>query len=404
MAPPDLLRSETKPDKSATNIMKNIIIFFKKHRLVFFVVIVLILSIGGGVIGEIITRVYLIELPYNVSPFGNLDFSQGKFRDQGLVISNANNVIVQQDVKIEETINSVSAGLVGIYKKQKLIKSSNVFSPENFYKLSEPAGQGLIITADGWIITALALDKIYADYAVITKDKKIYAINKAVSDSLTDFSFIQVAAKDFPVRKFTAKQDIKKGNLTVSLNWLGLSWISSVAGFSQPSGLVESSENFFTKLILNSEVPQKFRGSAVFNLAGDVLGLANGKGEIEPMAHLAGAANSLFKNKIIKRPSLGINYIDLAQLAALTETNNNWQKGAIIYKDQKGLAVKKNSPADQAGLKEGDIILSVDNINLDNFNSLADIIQNYVAGDKINLVILRAGGEKEFAVTLGEQK
>src|SRR3990172_6052817 len=103
MAPPDLLRSETKPDKSATNIMKNIIIFFKKHRLVFFVVIVLILSIGGGVIGEIITRVYLIELPYNVSPFGNLDFSQGKFRDQGLVISNANNVIVQQDVKIEET-------------------------------------------------------------------------------------------------------------------------------------------------------------------------------------------------------------------------------------------------------------------------------------------------------------
>ncbi len=221
---------------------------------------------------------------------------------------------------------------------------------------------------------------------------------------MTDFSFFQVAVKDFPVRKFTAKSDITKGNLTVSVNLQGLSWISSVAGFIQPSGLVESSENFFTKLILNNEVPQKFRGAAVFNLAGDVLGLADGKGEIEPMAHLASAVNSLFKNKVIKRPSLGINYIDLAQLAAADAADNNWQKGAIIFKDQKGVAVKKNSPASQAGLKEGDIIISVDNVNLDNVNNLAEIIQNHAAGDKINLVILRAGNETEVEVTLGEQK
>ncbi|MFA6306259.1 MAG: S1C family serine protease [Patescibacteria group bacterium] len=377
--------------------------FFKKHKFVFLAVIILILGIGGGLFGDIIAKSYLFDASSGFS-FGNFDFSQGQFRDQGIVISNAKNVIVQEDVKIEETINSVGASLAGIYKKQKLIKSSNVFSPNNFYKISDAAGQGFIITSDGWIVTTLALDKIYADYVVITKDKKIYQIDKAVSDSATGFNFIHVAARDFPVRKFAAKQDIKRGNSTVSVNWLELSWVSSVLGFKEKSGLVESSDNFSTKLILNNGVPEEFKGSVVFNLAGDALGIVDAKGEIEPMAHLAAVVNSLFKNKAIIRPSLGINYINLALFVAIDEQNNYWQKGVIIYKDQKGIAVKKGSPAALAGLREQDIIISVDNVNLDKSNGLADIIQSRAAGDKINLVIMRDGVQKEVEVVLAEQK
>ncbi|MFH0955687.1 MAG: PDZ domain-containing protein [Candidatus Falkowbacteria bacterium] len=383
------------------NYIKN---FFRKHKFVFLIVVILILSIGGGIIGEIVAQSYFIDTAYNLSAFGNLDFSQGKFRDQGIIISNAKNVIVQQDVKIEETINSVGVNLAGIYKKQKFIKLDNIFSPDNFYKISDAAGQGFIITSDGWLVTTLALDKIYADYVVITKDKKIYQIDKVVSDGPTGFNFIHVAARDFPVKKFAANQDIKRGNLTISVNWLGLSWISSVLGLEEKSGLIESSDDFSTKLILNNDVPQEFRGSVVFNLAGDALGLIDAKGEIEPMAHLGTVVNSLFKNKIITRPSLGVNYINLASFVAADEQSNYWQKGVIIYKDQKGVAVEKNSPADKVGLKEGDIIISVDNINLDKVNNLADIVQGYAAGDKINLAIMRDGVEKEVEVILGEQK
>jgi len=378
--------------------------FLRKHKLFFLIVIILILSIGGGIVGDIIAKSYLIDASYNLSSFGNLDFSQGKFRDQGIVISNAKNVIVQEDVKIKETINSVSASLVGIYKKQKLVKTSNVFSPDNFYKISDAAGQGFIITSDGWIVTTLGLDKIYTDYVVITKDKKIYQIDRAVSDVPTGFNFIHVAARDFPVKKIAGSQDVQTGNSTISVNWLGLSWVSSILGLEEKSGSVESSDSFSTKLILNNEVPQEFRGSIIFNLAGDALGLANEKGEIEPMAHLQTVVNSLFKNKLITRSSLGINYINLASLVAIDEKNNYWQKGAIIYKDQKGIAVRKNSPADKAGLLEGDIIISINNINLDKVNNLADIIQSYAAGSKINLAIMRDGAEKAVEIILGEQK
>ena len=112
----------------------------------------------------------------------------------------------------------------------------------------------------------------------------------------------------------------------------------------------------------------------------------------------------LFKNKIITRPALGINFINLSSLVAADKQNNNWQKGVIIYKDLKNIAVKKGSSADKAGLLEGDIIISVDNVNLDNINDLADIIQNYAVGDKINLLIIRDGAEKEVEATLLELK
>lgn len=376
--------------------MKNFKDFFKKHQLLGGAIIALGFGLLGGLTGGVLARAYLINASYN--------FSDGKYTEQGLVISNAKNVIVQQDAKIDETVNAAGSSLVGIYKKQKSAKTGAEFALENFYKISSAAGQGFIITSDGWIVTSLVLDKIYADYVVITKDKKIYPIDKVSGDNLTEFNFIHVAARDFPVRKFAEKQNIKRGNLVISVNWQGLSLVSTLAGFNGQAGLIRSSDNFSQKLILDNKPPQELKGSVVFNLAGEAMGLINNSGEIAPISQLEGAVKSLFKNKAVNRPSLGVNYIDLSELAAIDGQNGAWQKGAIIYKDLKNAAVKKNGPAEKSGLREGDIIISVDNINLDKDNDLAGIIQNYVAGDKINLAYSRDGRESEVEVTLAELK
>jgi len=390
------------------NYMKHLKEFFKKHNLAIIIIMTFVLGFGGGLAGGAVARGYLIDPLFG----GNLDFSAGRYAGQGLVISNAKNVIVQQDAKIDETINSVGSSLVGIYKKKPMsVKPSGAFTLENFYKINEPSGQGFVITSDGWIVTSLALVKNYNDYVVITKEKKIYQIDKAAADSLTKFNFIHVLARDLPVRKFVEVQDIKKGSLTVSVNWLGLNLVSSISGFSESAGLIKSSDNFSKKLALNDKLPAEFKGSVVFNLAGDALGLVNESGEIEPAGHLEGAVKSLFKNKISLRPSLGINYINLGELLEMSGLtvgqagrNNYPQKGAIIYKDQKIAGVKKNSPAEISGLKEGDIIVSLDNIELNEDNDLADIVQNYSAGETISLIVSRQGQEKEVKATLTELK
>ena len=376
--------------------MKKIIKFFQNHLLVSVIITALVFGLAGGIAGTLIARFYLIDSSYN--------FSSGKYTDQGIVISNPKNVIVQQDVKIDETVKAVAGSLVGIYKKQQPAKSGEAFVLENFYKLSEPSGQGFIISSDGWIITSLELEKIYADYVVIAADKRIYTIDRAQSDNLTGFNFIQVAAKDLPVRKFAENQEMKRGSLAVSVDWLGASWVSSVKGFSGESGLVKSSDSPAKKLVLNEKLPAEFYGAMVFNLAGDALGLVDSNGGVEPMSHLKGVIKNLFQEKIAQRASLGVNYLDLSQLVAINEQNNLRQKGALIYQDQKGVAVFKNSPARESGLRQGDIIISVDNAEINQGNDLADIIQGYAPGDKIILTFLRAGEEKDAEIVLGEQK
>lgn len=377
--------------------------FYKKHRFLLMILLVLLLGMVGGIIGEVASRSYLPETSYNMSPLGDLDFSANR-ATKGLVISNARNVIVEQDAKIDETIDSVRNGLVGIYKKQKNLKSNAIFSLDNFYKLDQAVGQGFIITSDGWIITNLSLEKNYADYVVITADRKVYPIDRAVGDDLTEFNFIHVAVKDFPAKKFAELSDVKSGSMAIGINWSGLSLVSSVIGFSKNDQLIRSSDNFSAKLLLNDNIQAEFKGWVIFNLAGDILGMVNNSGEIEPMAHLSGVAKNLFKNKTAKRASLGLNYINLSLLSQAGEQNEFWRKGAIIYKDQKGVGVQKNSAAEQAGLLEGDIIISLDDIQINSDNDLAGIIQGYSAGDKIAIVFIRNAQEKEMEVTLGELK
>lgn len=375
-----------------------------KHYFLSIILTVLIFGLAGGIVGGIVGQTYLSDISANLAPFGDLNFSTGKYKDQGIIISNAKNVIVRQDAKIDETINSAGGSLVGIYKKQKAGKPGGAFALDNFYKLSDSIGQGIIITSDGWIATSLALDKIYNDCVVITNDKKIYQIDKAAADNLTKFYFIHVPARDLSVRKFALSQDIKRGGLVVAVNWQGLSWISSAAGFSQNSSLVQSSDNFSKKLALNDKIPAEFKGSVIFNLAGDVMGIVDSQGAIELASRLNGAVKSLFKSQAAARPSLGVNYLDLTRLAESGNQHGYWRKGALIYKDQKGMAVQKGGAADKAGLREGDIIVAVDNVGLDQDNDLADIIQNHLAGDTINLSIFSQGQEKQIVATLGELK
>ena len=65
-------------------------------------------------------------------------------------------------------------------------------------------------------------------------------------------------------------------------------------------------------------------------------------------------------------------------------------------------AVVKNSQAEKAGLKSGDIIISVEENTLGEKESLGEIIQNYLPGQKIKMTIVREDKEKGIEVTLGK--
>lgn len=394
----------------------------KKNSILIIIIIATIFGLASGIAGELTARTYLIDSSYDIPFFGEINFSNGNYKGSSLIIRDAKKVIVEQDTKAQETINSAGMSLVGIFKKplSKGEKTDN-FNLSDYYQIGQEVGQGVIITSDGWIATsflpaemeqagAAGVENFLKNYAIITKDGKVYAVDKIIQDKPAKFNFLHVEAKDFPVRSFIGRGGAAAGQSVVAVNWDGASWLSVISATESDSDqpIVNSSDGISGEIFLVDEPSEKFNGSFLFNLAVEVAGLIDNQGKIMPASQFAAAIKSLLKNKEIKRASLGVNYVDLSGLVKAPVLNSVQEgesgKGAVIYKNKQGAAIVKGGAADKAGLKEGDIITAIDNIEIDKDNKLNDVIGQYIAGDKIMVAYSRDGNKKEVEVVLGELK
>ncbi len=401
----------------------------KKNSILIIIIIAAVFGIAGGIAGELAARAYLIDSFYDIPFFGEINFSNGNYNGSNLIIRDAKKVIVEQDTKAQEIINSVGMSLVGIFKKP-LLKSEQAgnFNLSDYYQINQEVGQGIIITSDGWIATsflpaemeqapqkagqagAAGKGDFLENYAVITKDGKVYAVDKIIQDKLTKFNFLRVEAKDFPVRNFVGRGGIMAGQSVAAVNWDGASWLSVISAMEnyKDQDIVNSSDGISGEIFLVDKPSENFNGSFLFNLAGEVAGLIDNQGKIMPASQFTAAIEGLLKIKEIRRAGLGVNYIDLSELAKAPVLNSaqegGYGKGAVIYKNKQGAAIVKGGAADKAGLKEGDIITAVDNIEINKDNKLNDAIGQYIAGDKVMIAYSRDGNKKEVEVVLGELK
>ncbi|MFH1823052.1 MAG: S1C family serine protease, partial [Patescibacteria group bacterium] len=384
----------------------------KINSLILLIILAVIFGLAGGVVGELITRVYILEETYNIPFFGEINFSNGQFSGSNLIIRDPKKVVVEQDMKIAETITSVSSSLVGIFTKKPEININNIkeFNIENYYLLNQSLGTGLVITSDGWMMTNTFRpdanpDRAISDYVIITKEKKIFELDKFIKDPITNFSFFHVKdAKDLPVRQFSEKNLIIKGMQVIALNWRQTSLVTSISDIKDDNVVLQFTDKFSKKIVLRDLIEADLASAIIFDLAGNIVGLSEKTGEIEPIYHFKSAISSLLLSKEIKRASLGVNYINLSDLVLNTKTEAEGvvNDGALIYKNNDGIDIVKNSPAEEAKLKAGDIITKVDNIQIDKNNDLGDTTQNHLAGEKINLTYIRDGVENEVEIELGE--
>jgi S1-C subfamily serine protease len=389
--------------------MRSIKSILEKSRTIILLFFVVVLALLAGVVGELAGRIYLFDDSYNMPFFGNISFTDGNYNGANLAIIGAKKVVVEQNVKVAEAVNSLSNDLVGIFKKIKTTgaEDDSQFNIDEYYKIDQPAGAGLIITSDGWVITDifsqnLKANSILSGYVIITKDRQIYEIDKIVDDPATDFSFIHAkGAKDFLVLPFAERGGIQNGQLAVAANWLGESRLTSIVGMENYDDLMKSSEDISSALILTGAGDKELAGSAIVDLSGNIIALANKQGKVAPITNFQSAIRGLLKNSDVKRSFFGVNYINLSLLA---KENNKYKKGAVISKNVNGVSVFKGSPAEKAGLKEGDIITQIDNVEINENNDLADVIRGYLPGDKINLSYLREGEKREAGIELAEVK
>jgi len=390
------------------------------RNIVLIIFLAVIFGLAGGVVGEIVSRVYLFESTFNIPVFRDIDLS-GENGSSSFVISEARRVIVEQDQKVIDTINMVDDSIVGIYqmKEGSKLETKEAFDLNNYYFINNQLGQGFVITSDGWIITEFLPEKyaqvIFSDnnkklikedliknFVIIDKEKDVYSIEDVVIDEDYSFVFLKVNANDLPVRKFAQEEDIVVGQVALAVNWQNKNLFSTISEIKTDNALVKSSDIYLNKIVLANEINEDLYSSYLFNLSGDLVGLINKNGEIFNINIFSSAVRGMLETKEIKRAKLGVNYVDFSELINLKESKE--RKGAVIYKNNSGISIIKNSVSEVSGLKEGDIILSINNTELDSKNSLNKIINKYLEGDMIRVAYERDGEIKEVDIKFNSLK
>lgn len=273
--------------------------------------------------------------------------------------------------------------------------------PKDFQRQS--LGSGVIISEDGYILTN---HHVIKDANIIKvrlyKSKEDIEATVVGKDPKIDIALLKINKDNLPYAKLGDSDKLEVGDWVIAIgNPFGLSH-TVTKGIVSAKGRVIGSGPYDD--FIQTDAPINFgnSGGPLFNLNGEIVGINT--------AIIAGGQNIGFsipinmiktilpqlKKGIVERAYLGVKFQEVTK--DISESFGLDKISGVLISE-----VLKNSPAEKAGIKEGDIILEVNGKPVDEFTSFPKIIASYLPGDTIKLKIYRERKEISLTVTLGKQ-
>lgn len=306
-----------------------------------------------------------------------------------------------------------------IPQQQPQQKSGSSSSPQ--YQ-ETGAGSGFFITPDGLILTNKhVVADTSAKYTVITSSGKQYDAKVVATDPINDLALVKIDIQNAPILRFADSSQIQIGQRVIAIgNSLGeysntvTTGIVSGIGRNVTAGGEGTSEQLEGVIQTDAAINPGNSGGPLLNIYGQVIGVNTA---IDQQGQLVGfaipsndarqAVASYNKNGKIVSPYLGVRYV---QITPVIQQQNKLpvDSGALIVTgtDQNGNVtpgVVPGGAADKAGLKNNDIIVSVNGAAVDQNHSLSELIRSYNPGDKIKLDVIRDNKHMTIEVTLGQK-
>lgn len=158
----------------------------------------------------------------------------------------------------------------------------------------------------------------------------------------------------------------------------------------------------------DAAINQGNSGGPLVNLAGEVIGINNmivrgsgsgavaeGLGFAIPINTVQAVATQILEKGYFSRPFMGISFQAISpEIASAYHLPAQW--GVYVQK------VVAGSPADKAGLQKGDIIVSLNDVKMDDSHDYLNVLYNYQPGDRVSLGVIRDGKDLNLNITLGE--
>jgi Do/DeqQ family serine protease len=323
-------------------------------------------------------------------------------------------------VSLEDAAEKASKAVVHIKTEKKMasMQNRNPFGDDLFEQFfggrgqfmqpqpQQGSGSGVIISEDGYIVTNNHVVDGADEVTVVMNDKKTLIAKVIGKDAATDLAVLKVEDQKLPYLTFGNSDDVRLGQWVLAVGY-PLSLETTVT-----AGIVSAKYRNIginqTKIGNNSTAVESFiqtdaavnpgnSGGALVNARGELIGINSAIAS--PTGSYAGysfaipsnivqkVTNDMVKYGNVQRAFLGVSYVD-SKTADPKETS---KLGLDKYDGVSIKEVNKESAAEYAGLKEGDIITNIGGKEIKNGPQLSEQVAQYRPGDKTTITYIRNG-------------
>jgi S1-C subfamily serine protease len=319
-------------------------------------------------------------------------------------------VRVVEENAVTEAVDKVSPAVVTIMPR----------GMAGGFTVTEGVGSGVIYDPDGWVVTNRHVVCNATSLSVQLADGQRYEGTVHGLDTLTDLAIVKIDGRDLPSVDIGNSSTLKVGQHAIAIgsplgtftNSVTTGVVSAmgrridVADVCSGSGQLEALRDLIQT---DAAINPGNSGGALVDASGTLIGIntaiagdAQGIGFAIPINLARPIMQQAVEGEALSRPWVGIWY------TALTPIEQDQRElllgyGALIEppEETSGDAVFKGSPADLAGLREGDIITHVDGVKVDGDNPLDEILTQYRPGETVSLRVLRGDEVLDLSLQLG---
>ena len=287
-----------------------------------------------------------------------------------------------------EAVNRAAPAVVSVYTRS-ITPPTNTRS---LYRLRQDQGSGVIVSDNGYILTNNHVVSGVQNIRIALWDGRIAEAKVVGSDPATDLAVLKVDLKELPVAPVSEQPEVSVGDVVLAIgNALGLSHTVTM-GIVSATGRNDLRSALYEDFIqTDAAINAGNSGGALINARGELIGIST-----RHLGSITGAQNigfaipiSLARNVLqqiveygsVRRGWLGAIYSDLRPISL--------PDGSAARRGVNVLEVSRGGPAWNAGIRQGDLILSLDGEQIDDTSEFLLKIAQREPGSEVELEVLR---------------
>jgi S1-C subfamily serine protease len=286
----------------------------------------------------------------------------------------------------------------------------------------EGVGSGVIYDPAGWILTNRHVVRnsdgtVVKQAQVMLKDGRTFTGHVYGVDTLTDLAIVKIDASDLTAAPIGNSDELKVGQLVVAIGSpLGTYSNSVTSGIVSGKGRtirVQSGETIDNLIQTDAAINPGNSGGPLLDATGNVIGIntaiaggANGIGFAIPINIARPIMQQAVADQQLARPYIGIRYVAI-DLTLADKLNLPVKAGAYVgILDQNNRPtgedpVVSGGPAAKAGIRNGDIIVAINDQAIDEEHPLNAVLSQFAPGATVAVGLMRDGQRQSVDVTLG---